>query len=727
MYIDNNEWISIELAQDEVFRFRPIIKNTTGVITEYFPREISNRNVKCFDSSNKEIIIQADFGSDKHNFIIEGEEEGVSQDDWIGIIIDAGDEDHYLGFGESFESYDQKGMEVDLWVTNGAFGKYRYKPIPFFLNPRGYGLSINLDRRSLCRLQCPDQKKSATLVSADEKFDFSLIVQDNLKKILKIYMESVGKPELPEEWVFGPWKSRDWQLENQESVHNDFHKQRNLGIAATVKLIDASWQSSYITFDFHKERFPFPEKMMAEAQKMGYKIILWVAPWMSLESESYEEMHRKGFLVKDKDGNPYVTRLGNDPGFVGTCFDFTNPSFIKYWKEKISKLMDIGVAGFKTDFGEQIDEDAVFYNGKSGREMHNIFPYLYNKATWDVVKERKGYLLGRSAWRFSQSIPGVWAGDQTSDFCRWSGLPSAITAGITAGLSGFGFWTSDIGGYFSSPDKETLLRWTQFGTFSPVMQLHGMGEHDPWKYDEETLVTYRKYSELRMRLLPYIYASAKEASNAGIPMMRGLALEYPRDSVLYENVANQYEYFFGEGILCCPICFGGTKRQVYLPEGDWCDWWSGEIYEGNKAYCIQAELTKTPLFLKKGAIIATYDQAMMTTEPVNGKKPSRPDLVFEIYPGVLGEFESSEGVKVAYNLEKDRIIVSLKGLSKGQKIGLKFRGEYKIIQCDTCEVLKIGSQKSLPAILLGGNFLMQRIDIEAQKDGDCTLILGYKE
>lgn len=727
MNIDNNKWLSIELGRDKSFRFRPITKSAEGIVTEYFPAEIKGGSARCLDTYDRTLFISTVFGADKIDFAIQRDEGNLAQEGWIGIMIQAGDEDHYLGFGERFETYDLKGMEVDLWVTNGAFGRHSYKPIPFFMNPRGYGLSINSDSRSICRLQCPEQRKVANLLSEDESFNFSLIVQDDLKEVLKTYMETMGLPDLPEEWVFGPWKSRDWQLENQESVGEDFHKQRNLGIAATVKLIDASWQSSYITFDFHKERFPLPEEMLEEAKRMGYKMVLWVAPWMSLESDRYQEMHERGFLVKDKDGNPYVTRLGNDPGFRGTCFDFTNSEFVEYWKGQISKLMDMGVAGFKTDFGEQIDEDAIFYNGKTGKEMHNIFPYLYNKATWDVARERKGYLLGRSAWRYSQSIPGVWSGDQTGDFCRWSGLPSAITAGITAGMSGLGYWASDIGGYFSSPNKETLLRWTQFGTFSPVMQLHGMGEHDPWNYDEETLETYRKYTELRMRLLPHIYATAKEASDTGLSMMRGLPLEYPLDRELYENVANQYEYFFGEGLLCAPICFGGTGRQVYLPEGSWCDWWSGEIYEGNESYRMQAELTKTPLYLREDAIIATYDAAMMTTEPIEGNRPARPDLVFEIYPKRSGEARTVDGVKVAYRLEDSKFNLVLIGLSKGQKIGLKFKGEGTEVQCDSCEVLEVGTQKSLPAMLLGGSFLMQRVDIQATEDGSCRLVMEYKE
>jgi alpha-D-xyloside xylohydrolase len=585
--------------------------------------------------------------------------------------------DHFYGFGERFDDIDQKGKEVELWVENGAYGGKTYKPIPFFMTPRGYGMMLDTNHRALCRMGRPDSEDYYSITNCDKDLNLYFIYGPKMKDILSRYLELVGKPALPEDWVFGVWKSRDWLVETQATVYADLEIQRELKVPCTVKLIDAAWETEYHSFIFDPDKYPTPAKMFEDAKRLGYKIILWVAPWMMEGTESFAQAETKGYLVKKADGSIYVNRLGNDPGLKGAVIDFTNPEAKAWWQSNLSRLMDMGAAGFKTDFGEQVAEDAVFYNGRTGAEMHNLFPKLYNEITWEVVGPRQGFLLARSAWHGSQAFPGIWAGDQSPDFCPWSGMPSVIRAGLSAGMSGFPYWTSDIGGYFGSPDKKVYIRWAQFGAFSPMMQVHGMGEHDPWNFDAETLHIYRGYAELHTRLVPYIYNNAVYASETGCPIMRALVLEYQDDPQVYALETAAYQYMFGESLLVAPVFFGGNIREVYLPEGKWIDWWTGEEHLGPKIINYHVASNVIPVFIKKGSIIPMLPSGVETLLPVETKGivGRGQDLELEVYPeeeSILKMHDGQEfrviahdtGLRVDFkNVKTKELTIKLMGLS----------------------------------------------------------------
>lgn len=607
-------------------------------------------------------------------------------------------QDHFYGFGERFDALDQKGKEVELWVENGAYGGKTYKPIPFFMTPRGYGLMLNTNHRALCQMGRPGSEDFYSIISCDKDLEFYFIYGPKMKDILSRYLDLVGKPNLPEDWVFGVWKSRDWSVENQVTVYEDLEIQRELKIPCTVKLIDAGWETEYHSFVFDPVKYPAPEKMFEDAKRLGYKIILWVSPWMMEGTESFAQAESKGYLLKGPDGNTYVTRLGNDPGLKGGIIDFTNPEAKAWWQHNLIRLMDMGAAGFKTDFGEQVPEDAVFYNGQTGKEMHNLYPKLYNEITWEVVGPRRGFLLARSAWHGSQAFPGIWAGDQTPDFCPWSGMPSVIRAGLSAGMSGFPYWTSDIGGYFGPPAKKVFIRWAQYGAFSPMMQVHGMGEHDPWKFDAETLHIYRGYAELHTRLVPYIYNSAVYAAQTGCPIMRALALEYQDDPKVYALETASYEYMFGDSMLVVPVFFGGKIREVYLPEGKWIDWWTGKEYQGPQILNYEAALNVIPVFIKKGSIIPLLTPGVetllsVTTRGTIGKSH---ELELEVYPEKESILKTHDGQEFKVLAHETGYRIEFKNV-KAKRLTIKIMGvsglEPEI--AEDCEV--IASAHAIPA------------------------------
>ena len=523
--------------------------------------------------------------------------------EWTACSFPVGEDEHFYGFGETYGELNQRGVERHLWVENGWVRDLSYKPVPFCLSSAGYGVYADHSERMYVRVATPDiGNRIDWKVNSAELVLYGFEAED-AAGVIERYTALVGRPTLPPPWFFGAWKSRDWRTETQETVMLDLRKQRELGIPCSVKLIDAAWEQELNDFRFHREKFPDFTEVMKEAKRLDYQVVIWISPWVAEWTDIYKELDATGYFLKRPDGRTYVHRLGNSPSLRGSMIDFTNPEAKRWWQEQIESLMKLGVRGIKTDFGEQVPEDAVFHDGRTGKTMHNLYPVLYNRATHEVVAKYRGVLLGRSAWSGSQAFTGIWAGDQTADFAPRSGMLATIYAGQNVGLSGFPYWGSDIGGYFGTPDRECFIRWTQYAAFTPCMELHGLGERDPWDMDEESLENYKFYTGLHTRLFPYVYPLAIEASRRGTPIMRAMMLHYGGDRLVHELECAATQYMFGEDILVAPIFFEGRRREVYLPAGDWVDWWSGERVSGPWRGQAEAALTNIPLWLRAGAVV----------------------------------------------------------------------------------------------------------------------------
>jgi alpha-glucosidase (family GH31 glycosyl hydrolase) len=284
--------------------------------------------------------------------------------------------------------------------------------------------------------------------------------------------------------------------------------------------------------------------------------------------------------------------------------------------------------------------------------MHNIYPRLYNELTFEALQEgQASVLLARAGWHGSQRLSAIWAGDQTSDFAHSSGLRTAIVAGLSAGLSGFPYWTSDIGGYFGTPSDETYMRWTQFGAFSPIMMIHGAGRREPWTFSKQTLDVYRRYAKLHTELFPYIYAYAHKASLTGIPIMRAMPLEFPDDPGAWGNLA-EHQYCFGAELLVAPVYYGFSRtRQVYLPEGQWRDFWTGELLQGGQVTPRRADIEQIPVFARAGGIIPRLDPSPHTLLPASkvGVRQAGDDLRIDVYPGANGYFQLHDRTELAWD------------------------------------------------------------------------------
>lgn len=588
----------------------------------------------------------------------------ANQVEWVACDLRAAPNEHFVGFGENFGSLDQRGNQVDLYVENGAIANSCYKPVPFYVSSAGYGLRLATDLRAQVRAATPDDPQVVSVRAEGNQLRLEVYLGQPLE-VIEQYTGRIGRPALPPGWVFGPWKSRDWTVENQETVLEDIRLGRQLQLAGSVKLIDALWEPDEHTFTFSPKRYPDPQAMIGELRREGYRLVLWISPWVVYNdppSEIYQYCDQQGFLIRNPQGQTYIHRLGNSPTFMGSCLDFTNPAAVAWWQEKIRQTVRLGVDGFKTDFGEQVPPDAVFWDGRTGREMHNIFPRIYNQLTYQAMQqETDGVLLARSAWEGSQGISAIWAGDQTSDMTPWSGLPSVIRAVQSAGVSGFPYWASDIGGYFGVPTDEVFIRWSQFAAFCPIMQIHGMGNREPWNFSPQTLNIYREYARLHTDLFPYLYTYAQQAAQRGLPMVRAMALEFGHDPQIWNDLVD-HQYFLGHELLVAPA-YSGTRdgRHLYLPEGNWRSFWDGTAYTGGRWLAMDAPLETIPVMVRAGSLIPMLGHPASTLAPapeaVGYQDMPGADLLLRIYPGAPGRFELHDGSRFEWNQETQTLQV----------------------------------------------------------------------
>jgi alpha-D-xyloside xylohydrolase len=561
-------------------------------------------------------------------------------------------DEQLFGLGEKFTPLNKVGQRIISW-TQDAFGstsERSHKNIPFLLSTRGYGLL--LDTGALLRWDLGSSScQSATVLAESSSLTGYVIFGKTPADILRRFTDLTGHAPIPPKWSFGLWVSSGGTYRDRKAMEALMDGLATHEIPADVVHVDPWWMKwrYYCDFRWDESAFPEPQQFIDALHSRGLKLCLWEHPYISVESDLYTTGVEKGYFLKRPDDQVYVIDYGlslapRPDGIVREAtsdnswnarvaiVDLTVPEALSWFQDLHRPLLRMGVDVFKTDFGEDIPADALFANGQTGKEMHNLYPLLYNEAVAGVTLEEKGYGLvwGRSGTAGSQRMPVCWSGDPAADF---ESLACTIRGGLSIGLSGIPFWSNDIGGYRGMPDPDLYARWAQFGLFCSHSRMHGDSPREPWHFGEGVTAIVRRYIELRYRLFPYLYSCAHEAHRTGMPVIRAMPLVFPADP---NTMDKDFQFMLGPWVLVAPIFNRAGTRSIYLPEGEWCDYWTGQWLQGPRVVTARWALDVLPLYLRGGAMVPMMSQANRI--PIGRIDP----LIVDVYPSGTSRYLLSE-------------------------------------------------------------------------------------
>ena len=477
--------------------------------------------------------------------------------------------EHVYGLGERFGNFIRNGQSIDIDNKDGGtFSEQSYKNIPFYITDNNLGVFVNHTEEINFEVASEHVSKVQFSVRG-ECLDYYLIAGESMKDVITLYTGLTGRvPKLPD-WSFGLWLSTSFSTDYDEKTVLSFvDGMLERGIDLKVFHFDCFWMkdSHWCNFLWDSDMFPDPAGLIAKLHERGIHVCVWINPYIAQQSEIFDEAAENGYLIKKTDGSIWQTDLWQaGMGIV----DFTNPDACAWFCAKLKALLDIGVDCFKTDFGERIPvKDVLFADGSDPLRMHNYYTYLYNEAVFDLLEKEKGkgeaVLFARSATAGCQKFPVHWGGDCHSDY---PSMEQTVRGGLSLMLSGFSYWSHDIGGFEDKSTPDVYKRWAAFGLLSSHSRLHGSTSYRvPWNYDEESVDVLRHYVELKKSLLPYINTAREEAENYGFPVMRPMILEFQNDPVC---AFLDKQYMLGDKILVAPVFDEDGWVEFYLPAGTW--------------------------------------------------------------------------------------------------------------------------------------------------------------
>lgn len=536
-------------------------------------------------------------------------------------------DESFYGFGEKFTDFNKRGQTIHCWQTDALSTntEQSYKNHPFFLSSRGYAVLLNSFTRS--RFDMGTVSGVAYNMEVEDKYlDYMILFDTDPKALLRDYTDMTGAVPMIPKWAFGLWMSK-CSYRTQEEIYEVVRKAEEHKIKIDVIHIDG-WQRKPDAgaWEWDLERFPDPAGMIHYLREHHIRLSLWIYPYIDEHSTFFEMAREKGYLVKDGEGQPvrfYATAMSESKA---GCFDFTNPEFLAWYRERVKAVIGLGVGVVKTDFSEAVPEYAVYYDGSNGVQGHNKLTFLYAKTIYDIMKEVKTeageypMLWGRSGYAGSHTIPAAWAGDSSTHLNNHA---SILRGGLSIAMSGVPFWGFDMGGFYNTdhdgyecpPKKEEYLRSCQFGLFSPLSRCHGKTPREPWNFGAEAEEVFRTCNDVRHRLLPYLYTAAHRAHTDSVPMLRPLVMEYPQD----RNVRHiDLEYLLGDSLLVAPV-FDQDEFAMYLPEGRWADFHTHEMTVGGRWIEPKIHPDRIPVYIRENAVIPLLTQVPEDIEEPYGE------------------------------------------------------------------------------------------------------------
>lgn len=515
------------------------------------------------------------------------------------------DVDEYIyGLGERFTPFVKNGQVVDMWNEDGGTAsEIAYKNLPFYITNKGYGVLV--DNEGDVSYEIASEKVERIQFSVEgERLDYFVISGGTPMKTVEKYTDLTGKPALPPAWSFGLWLTTSFTTNYDEATTSSFIQgMADRDIPLHVFHFDCYWMEAYewCNFTWDPATFPDPKGMLKRYHDKGLKICVWINPYIGQKSPLFAEGMEKGYLVKKTDGSVWQTDLWQ-PGMG--LVDFTNPAAVKWYQEKLKTLLDMGVDCFKTDFGERIPvKDIVYFDHSDPVKMHNYYTYLYNQAVFELLEKERGkgeaVLFARSATVGGQKFPAHWGGDCSATYAS---MAETLRGGLSLSLGGFGFWSHDISGFESTAPADIYKRWCQFGLLSSHSRLHGSSSYRvPWLFDEEACEVLKEFTELKCRLMPYLYGQAVKAHTKGTPLLRPMLLDFPEDKAC-DTLDRQY--MLGDALLAAPIFKESGEVQYYLPDGVWYNLLTGAKVQGGKWQKEVHDYHSLPLLVRPNTILS---------------------------------------------------------------------------------------------------------------------------
>jgi alpha-D-xyloside xylohydrolase len=511
------------------------------------------------------------------------------------------------GLGERFGPLVKNGQTVDIWnADGGTSSEQAYKSVPFYLTNSGYGVLVN-DPGHVSFEVGSEAVQRVQFSVEGESLEYFLIAGETPAAILERYTALTGRPADVPAWSYGTWLSTSFTTDYDEATVTSFIEgMRERGLPLSVFHFDCFWMREFNWSDFEWDPrvFPDPEGMLGRLHERRLKVSVWINSYIAQRSPLFREAADAGYLIRRPDGTVWQWDLWQ--AGMGVV-DFTNPDAVRWFQEKLRRLLRQGVDALKTDFGERIPVEALFADGSDPRRMHNLYTQRYNQAVHEVLAEERpgeAVLFARSATAGGQQFPVHWGGDSTSSYAS---MAETLRAGLSLALSGFGFWSHDIGGFEGTPDAGVFKRWVAFGMLSSHSRFHGSDSYRvPWMFDddeshpESAVSVTRRFARLKNRLAPYLVAAGREAAATGIPVMRPMVLAFPGDPAVTHL---DRQYLFGPDLLVAPVFTESGEVEFYLPAGEWTEWFTGRRITGGRWLRERHRFDSLPLYVREGAVI----------------------------------------------------------------------------------------------------------------------------
>lgn len=527
-------------------------------------------------------------------------------------------DDKFAGTGERFAGMNLSGrtMLLENVDASGVNSERCYKNVPFYVCSRPYGMLVMTSAHVLLSLAGFSTRAAQGLIE-DGSLDMFFMGGGSLERILYNYRRLTGFPRAVPLWSYGSWMSRNTYFSADE-VREVGKCMREEELPCDVIHLDTGWfeEDWKCDWEFSRERFPDPEALMQEMRENGFRVSLWQLPWLHECTRHYETARINGYIPRRADGSPSNFELC---GGRGANIDLSNPKAVEWYQDLLEKPLRLGASAIKADFGESIDLDAE-YCGGSGRMLHNLYALLYQKAVWETTERvtGEGLIWARSSWVGSQRYPVHWAGDGA---CSWDGMAGTLRGGLHLGMSGFAFWSHDVPGFHGVPDfvsswpsDDIYVRWTQLGVFTSHLRYHGTQPREPYEYPEiKDIVAW--WLRLRYALIPYLWDQGQKAVATGYPVLRAMVLHHESDRLCW---CIDDQFYCGESLLVAPVLNSDGVRDIYLPEGRWVDFWTGEKFSGPLTLRnTEWPLSRMPVYAVEGSAIRVYPHPVQCTDAMN--------------------------------------------------------------------------------------------------------------